>query len=217
MEPIFEYFNIIVNRLQNPLPKGASGAKHHIYPKSLGGWNLKCNIVKLTHQEHYRCHCLLPTIFKEIGDSEGYKKMLSAWHFTHTTSDGVEISADEYALLQEEYAKSQSRRYKGRKQSPEAIANMKKAQSNRSEEWRRNISKSKMGNKYGLGKRYKRSEETKKRISIQSRKTMSDPNVRAKISASLTGKVQSEATKEKRRQKMLEYWAKRKAAQHLQS
>ena len=104
MEPIFEYFDIIVNRLQNPLPKEMKGEKHHIYPKSLGGWNLKCNIVKLTPQEHYQCHKLLPEIFKDLEDENGYKKMLYAWNALHITRDGLEISKEEYAKLRKQHA-----------------------------------------------------------------------------------------------------------------
>ena len=105
MEPIFEYFDIITNRLQNPLPKGTVGAKHHIYPKSLGGWNLKCNIVKLTRGEHYRCHELLPYIFKDLGDENGYQKMLYAWHLLHTLKDGTEVTQEEYEKLLADYDK----------------------------------------------------------------------------------------------------------------
>lgn len=105
MEPIFEYFEIIVNRLQNPLPKGAQGAKHHIYPKSCGGWNLKCNLVKLTRKEHYRCHELLPYIFKDLGDENGYQKMLYAWHLISTVEDGTFVTQEEYEKLLSDYDK----------------------------------------------------------------------------------------------------------------
>lgn len=107
-EPIFEYFDIITNRLQNPLPKGEYGECHHIYPKSLGGWNLKCNLVKLTVAEHRRCHELLPYIFKDLGDENGYQKMLHAWYMVSHTRNGIETTSKEHEKLMKEYRTKQS-------------------------------------------------------------------------------------------------------------
>lgn len=113
MEPIFEYFNIIVNRLQNPLPKEEYGEKHHIYPKSCGGTNDKLNIVKLTPEEHYRCHCLLPYIFED--DFDSHRKMVFAWHRMRSSqSKDFAVSAKEYGDLQRAYAKEKSDSLKGR-------------------------------------------------------------------------------------------------------
>lgn len=52
------YYNI-VNNAQARLANTTYIEKHHIVPKSLGGNNLKNNIVSLTAREHYICHVLL--------------------------------------------------------------------------------------------------------------------------------------------------------------
>ena len=210
-----EYIAIIANRQLNPLNENEYGENHHIWPRSFGGSNKERNIVRLTPEEHYRCHSLLPFIFQD--EPENKKKMLSAWHFLTNTRKGMPISEIEYGKLKREYSIAQSNRFKGKKQSPQAIANMKKAQQNRSLEWRMHISQSKMGNKGRTGMHTVHSEETKRKIGIASKRSMSNPEIKAKISNSLKGQVQSQATREKRRQSMKAYWAKRKAAQHLQS
>lgn len=111
MEPIFEYFSIIVNRLQNPLPNGEYGEKHHIYPKSCGGTNDKLNIVKLTPEEHYRCHCLLPYIFED--DADSHRKMVLAWQMMSNRDNG--LTPEEYADLKKKAAIANSIAHKGRK------------------------------------------------------------------------------------------------------
>ncbi len=54
------YNKIIKNAQSRQLPSGTYSEKHHIVPKSLGGSNDQCNLVKLTAKEHYICHLLLP-------------------------------------------------------------------------------------------------------------------------------------------------------------
>lgn len=110
MEPIFEYFDIIVNRLKNPLPKGEYGEKHHIYPKSCGGSNDKNNLVKLTPEEHYRCHLLLTKIFSD--EPENYRKMVYAWGLM--SNRDTKQSAEEYGALKRAYAKAVSEDRKGK-------------------------------------------------------------------------------------------------------
>ena len=85
MSPLEEYIAIIHNRQQNPLPEGQYGEKHHIIPRSCGGPNKKWNLVKLTAQEHFRCHCLLPLIYA-TGKEHG--KMVYAWRFMVLSRDG---------------------------------------------------------------------------------------------------------------------------------
>lgn len=61
------------------------------------------------------------------------------------------------------------------------------------------------------------SEETRRRLSIAHKgKHLSEEHKRL-LSERGKGRIQSERSKELRRQAMKEYWAKRKAAQHLQS
>lgn len=49
------------------------GERHHIIPKSLGGLNIKSNIIKLSSREHFISHCLLARMYP-VGSIE-YIKM----------------------------------------------------------------------------------------------------------------------------------------------
>ena len=185
MDPIFEYFEIIVNRLQNPLPKTEYGERHHIYPKSCGGSNDKFNLVRLTPEEHYRCHCLLPEILND--DPEDYKKMIYAWHAVHTTHNGISISEEEYGKLKRSFC--------------------------------------------DIRKKWKCPNETKKRISETLKRKGIKPPSRKGCAPANKGKGKKNQNKEskpripwnkgihneKTRDAVLRSWAKRKAAQHLQS
>lgn len=70
------YYQIIENRLQNPL--SGYTETHHIIPVSLGGSNNKDNLVKLSAREHFICHWLLLKMYKENKNS--YFKMLKAFN-----------------------------------------------------------------------------------------------------------------------------------------
>lgn len=80
------YFQIIHNRLANPLPLSVYGEKHHIIPRSFGGSDRKSNLVRLTAKEHYLCHFLLYKMLKKryqmFGSQKSkkrYQKMLYAF------------------------------------------------------------------------------------------------------------------------------------------
>lgn len=70
------YNNIIQYRQNNPLIEGYR-EEHHIIPKSLGGSNMKNNLIYLTAREHYICHMLLVEIYRN--DQQSYLKMLAAF------------------------------------------------------------------------------------------------------------------------------------------
>lgn len=53
------YFIIINNAMNRHLDKDVYVERHHIIPKSIGGNNLRSNIVRLTAREHFICHMLL--------------------------------------------------------------------------------------------------------------------------------------------------------------
>lgn len=53
------YFNLIDSRKNIIRDINIFTEKHHIIPKSLGGSNIKDNIISLTPREHYICHLLL--------------------------------------------------------------------------------------------------------------------------------------------------------------
>ena len=71
-----EYYSIIEFSQQN-IPEGYF-EKHHIIPKSCGGSNLSSNLVKLTAQNHYRCHELLTKMYDF--NSKERQKMIFALH-----------------------------------------------------------------------------------------------------------------------------------------
>jgi hypothetical protein len=68
------YYSIINNAQLRILSNDVYTEKHHIIPKSLGGSNLKNNLVRLTAREHFICHLLLT----KITFGEHRYKMLSA-------------------------------------------------------------------------------------------------------------------------------------------
>ena len=206
MDPIFEYFEIIVNRLQNPLSKNEYGERHHIYPKSCGGTNDKLNIVKLTPEEHYRCHCLLPYLFED--DFDSHRKMVFAWHRMRTSqSKDFAVSAKEYGDLQRAYAKEKSDSLKGKatnkgyKFTPEQ---------------RQRLSESHKGRvAWNKGKHF--DEAYKKKMSEKLKGRKKSEEWKRKISESTKGRIISEAQRKKISETLKKYNAKRKAAQHLQS
>lgn len=108
-----EYFQICAWRYLHPLPETVYGEVHHILPKSCGGFDKKFNLVRLTAQEHYRCHELLPIIFKAIGTDKEYRNMLFGWHILNGRLLGKTVDAELFAILREEYAKEKSASLKG--------------------------------------------------------------------------------------------------------
>lgn len=83
------YFQIIKNRINNPLPLDIYGEIHHIIPRSFGGCNHKANLVRLTAREHFIVHFLLYKMYKHRSkilfpnskkEAERYRKMAYALH-----------------------------------------------------------------------------------------------------------------------------------------
>lgn len=120
-----KYFEIINNRKAHPLEDGVFGEIHHIWPKSLGGSNDEDNLVKLTPQEHYDCHELLPFMYLEEGDTNGYQRMMYAWNQISHTRDGLIINAEKYAKMRERFSEI----CKGRQFSDETKQKMSEANS----------------------------------------------------------------------------------------
>jgi hypothetical protein len=70
------YDQIISNRKQHPIKSGYIEC-HHIIPKSLGGLDIKENLIELSAREHFICHLLLTKIYP-IHSSE-WHKMIKAF------------------------------------------------------------------------------------------------------------------------------------------
>lgn len=171
IDALDEYDSILTVRIDNPLPDGEYGEVHHILPKSCGGGNEASNLVKLTPEEHFRCHRLLPLIF------EGglcHWKMVTAFHYMLTTRDGVEVTEEEYGRLKREYSKAVSEFLRGRPVS---------------EETRQKIGASNMGKK--------RSEEVRRKNSELHRGMHHSDETRQKMSKVHRGRTHTEESKQK--------------------
>lgn len=143
-----EYFQICAWRFLHPLPKDEYGEWHHILPKSCGGFDKKFNLVRLSLDEHYRCHCLLTDIFKENGSVKEYKAMVCARHFMSQKVNRPE----DFASLKSEWRKIMSE-----KVSKGLIGHEV------SEESRRRMAVHAYGNKNMLG--HKHTAESRKKMS----------------------------------------------------
>lgn len=101
------YNELIENRKSNPLTGYTE--KHHIKPRSLGGSNDKCNIVKLSAREHFIAHRLLAKIH---GGS-----MWAALSFMSRggtkSAKGVSISSRAYEYIKKRDAEWRSIAYSG--------------------------------------------------------------------------------------------------------
>ena len=89
------YYSIISKAHSRVLPKETYTERHHIIPKSLGGSNLKNNLVKLTAREHFICHLLLT----KMTEGENKMKMAKA-AFMFVTSSG---NQDRYVITSHWY------------------------------------------------------------------------------------------------------------------
>lgn len=108
-----EYYTICAYRKIHPLPEDEYCEVHHILPRSCGGMDLSENLVRLTPEEHYRCHSMLPEIFKERGDTESYKKMIRA-KFLMASKSSIQVSEEEYGALRRAFGKISSEQLKGK-------------------------------------------------------------------------------------------------------
>ena len=169
MSPLEEYISIILYRQQDPLPEGVYGERHHIIPRSCGGCNKKWNLVKLTRQEHYKAHELLPFIYTE---GEAHAKMVYAWNQMNGRVNGKEVDAGTYARLKEEHAvlMKGNKNHLGRHHSEESKRKNAEAHKGRpgcwkgkslSKETRRKMSDARKGRHYSEETRRKMSEARK--------------------------------------------------------
>lgn len=157
-----EYFQICAWRFLHPLPKTEYGEVHHILPKSCGGMNNVFNLVRLTPEEHYRCHFLLMDIFQEKGNLDCFNNMALATHLMSKTRKGIRLSETEYGDLRREFAKAVSAKMSG-KPSP-----FKGKHRNYSDDTKRRMGSSNRGKTtWNKGKHH--SIETRKKIAEKAR------------------------------------------------
>jgi hypothetical protein len=93
------YYRIITTAKNRILPKNIYTERHHIIPRSLGGNNLKDNLVKLTAREHFVCHLLLVKMTK---DSIRHKMLSAVTKFRQSRSyQNRTLNSWEYKKLRE--------------------------------------------------------------------------------------------------------------------
>lgn len=92
--------------------------KHHIIPKSLGGRNIKLNIVKLSAREHFICHWLLT---KMVDDTNDKYKMANAFscmlYRQNDNQHRFKITPKVFEIIKKNLSKSKSIKFSG-KQNP---------------------------------------------------------------------------------------------------
>jgi hypothetical protein len=223
------YYISIINNAKNRLIDGYYET-HHIIPKSLGGSNLKENLVKLTAREHFVCHLLLTKMYE--GDAKN-KMVHAAWAMAtleNNSQQRYKITSKIYESLRIKYANLKSETLKGkpgRKHSEEtkkklSLALIGKKRKPMSEESKRKLSESMKGKNVGKKRteeqRIKQSltqtglkrgpctEETKEKLRLANIGKKRGPmNEKTKIRLSLIhkGKPKSKEQVEKQRQKIL--------------
>ena len=163
MNPQEQYTALIHNRAINPLPKSEYGENHHIYPRCLGGNDEPENIIRLTPEEHYKAHYLLPLIYTE---GKEHAKLLYAWNQMRGRIGNIDKDSEEYGILKREYAKQRSIDQKGKRCSDETKRKLSEANTGkkRTEEQKVNIKRAAIERgKKMLGTHH--SEETRRRMS----------------------------------------------------
>lgn len=231
-----KYYINIINKAKNRLIDGYCET-HHIIPKSLGGSNLKENLVNLTAREHFICHLLLTKMYE--GDAK--KKMIhAAWAMATLENDNQQrykITSKIYESLRIKYATLKAETLKGksgRKHSEEtkkklSLAHTGKKRAPMSEESKKKLSKSMKGKNAGkkrteeqrqqqslrqIGREGKpHSEETKRKLSVAligKKKGPDSIETRLKKSVASKGKPKSKEQVEKQRQSLLRYYESKK-------
>lgn len=190
IEALDEYDSIICNRRNSQLPDDEYGEVHHVLPRSLGGGDDCENLVRLTPEEHYRCHELLPLIYE---DGEEHWKMLFAWHTMVHTRQGVAVDAELYGVLRRWYSKAVSEKHKGKPFSDEHKRKLSEAHKGKhlSEEHKMKLLEINTGRHH--------SEEARRKISEANRgKPLSDEHKR-KLSEAHKGKTHSHSEETRRK------------------
>lgn len=203
------WYNSLINRAQTRTLTGYTET-HHIIPKSLGGQDIKENLVVLTAREHFICHLLLT---KMVDGPYKYKMQKAASMMVTRHGPGqarYKATNRIYELLKQpvdvpkevrlKMGQSQKNRFKtspgtflGRKHSDSTRKKMAiSASKPKSLKWKESASKNRSGRE-APNKGILHTEETKKKIS---QAMMGDKNP-------FFGKKHSAEQREKKRQEKL--------------
>lgn len=139
------YRDFIASRVSRPVPEGYT-ERHHILPKSLGGDDSKENIVRLTARDHFFAHMLLAKI-------HGGPMNIALWRMSQPKSQGRKergvITSRQFSTIRNNFAKEISGRLKGKKRPDYIGEKISKKLKGRifTEEWKRNMSRARIGKK----------------------------------------------------------------------
>lgn len=97
------YYNIIINRCKQDLPK-IGNANHHILPKSLGGSNNKDNRINVTHKEHFILHHLLIK-FSSCDDLIKMSRAYNCFFKKNMNNGNIKYSARTYNYQKNKFSK----------------------------------------------------------------------------------------------------------------
>jgi len=115
-----KFYSQLIENAQSQNRKKIKGGtyyeRHHIIPRSLGGLDIKENIVLLTGREHFEAHQFLVKMYQSGSDE--WRKMAYACHkMTHGLQKSkYDITIDEFEFVREiaslaAHRKKVSRRY----------------------------------------------------------------------------------------------------------
>jgi len=90
------WYNSIIQSARERTTVLSYSEKHHIIPKSIGGSNLKENLVSLTAREHFICHYLLT---KMLTGSAKQKMIYAFWQLANVKN----LSQDRYRATNKSY------------------------------------------------------------------------------------------------------------------
>jgi hypothetical protein len=122
MDYIKHYSNLIEKAKARTLEKNIYVERHHIKPKSEGGFDDETNIVKLTAREHFLAHWLLYRI-----NPESTSRAHAFWRMCRgrgkvLPENWIVISSRVYEEARLAHSKAISKELKGRKKTPEHVA-----------------------------------------------------------------------------------------------
>jgi hypothetical protein len=152
------YRLLIETRSCRELPENVYYEKHHIIPESMGGSNDPSNIIRLTAREHFIAHWLLWRI-------HGTKQMAFAFYAMVNMGKNQSVKSsriyEEAKMARRTFIIENNKKYhKGKKLSDKEVARVTELFKNmiRTEEHRKNISKSLTGKSKSESHRKKLSE-----------------------------------------------------------
>ena len=202
------YFSLMEKaKIRTEIPQEIE--KHHILPKSLGGLNIKENIVRLTIREHLLAHRLLPHFLTGLEKA----KMYHAYHRMVNGRQGkyVKMSLSTILEAKKNYSEARKVMRMGTKHSEETKRKISESNKGKiiSQEARQKISKSNTGKLVGkkkpdgFGEKISKTLTGKKKTKEHIEKINKNPEKIKKTALKHRGMKRSPEAKEKMRQAAL--------------